>query len=477
MYQTFGFGEIERADVSVRASALDLRLHFFEALVNHRKHALKKLVRVANFDLISDELKSHTSDEELFSHYFVYLFGNNPHKVKARPEIVNTPLKHFLFYRETNKKKLAKFLKEESSRNYFSGRDLRQAALKRLIPDWAALESDPNAESLCNAIMNWSKEYNLTNDWCLDFALLVLINFVAAFKFDTEEFDDKQTILTKASHYAFLFKYYLNDSLRVSGTDYHLKNLSKELWKLADSEIVVPNFTFKHQEFEFCSEPWFPYINRRSVYLDETIQRFNRITEEIKDFARSFHINESLRQELDRYCDEVEKRKSSEPDQIPSMVFKLTHLGLEDYSDSWDPLRSGRENFIANFISKIDENTERVRKIYNSLKPLKIKTFELSLTVYCNKVERSFRENYKKTPRKSNYHTHFQWLIEYQVPPCKSHKRLANELSFGKKLTDSAVRKALERLASSIGLTLRDALRTGRTRGVKEARPRRVAER
>jgi hypothetical protein len=44
-------------------------------------------------------------------------------------------------------------------------------ALERLIPDWKSLKVRKDSEWLCKTLTEWSEKWNLTADWCLDFAL------------------------------------------------------------------------------------------------------------------------------------------------------------------------------------------------------------------------------------------------------------------------------------------------------------------
>jgi len=91
--------------------------------------------------------------------------------------------------------------------------------------------------------------------------------------------------------------------------------------------------------------------------------------------------------------------------------------------------------------------------------------FNAKLTYYCNEIEKSLPENLKKTPQKYSENKHFEWLIDFQVTPCKSYTQIAKE----NKADLKTVREAVQNLAKIIGISLRKANRTGRTKGTKNS--------
>ncbi len=67
------------------------------------------------------------------------------------------------------------------------------------------------------------------------------------------------------------------------------------------------------------------------------------------------------------------------------------------------------------------------------------------------------------------------WLIEYQIPDCKTYRQIAREVNRDEK----TVRKGIQRAASHIGLALRSAKadrHLGRPKGAKDKGPRRRVE-
>ena len=71
----------------------------------------------------------------------------------------------------------------------------------------------------------------------------------------------------------------------------------------------------------------------------------------------------------------------------------------------------------------------------------------------------------------------FTWLVDYQLPPCKTYRQIAREV----KKHEKTVREGIQRVASLIGLTLRSSdadKRLGRPKGARDrARRRRVDRR
>jgi len=57
---------------------------------------------------------------------------------------------------------------------------IRERALKRLLPNYRYVVEMEGAAALCRALAGWSREHNLTDDWCLDDALEVLRAFEVA---------------------------------------------------------------------------------------------------------------------------------------------------------------------------------------------------------------------------------------------------------------------------------------------------------
>ncbi len=80
-------------------------------------------------------------------------------------------------------------------------------------------------------------------------------------------------------------------------------------------------------------------------------------------------------------------------------------------------------------------------------------------------IENAAPKNWNKTPQKYSENRHFEWLIDFQVSPCKSYTEIAKE----NKVDLKTVREAVQKLAKTIGISIRKANRTGRTKGTKNS--------
>jgi hypothetical protein len=149
---------------------------------------------------------------------------------------------------------------------------------------------------------------------------------------------------------------------------------------------------------------------------------------------------------------------------------------LEVFSSTWKPSEIEREQFIENFLSELRQEFEKYKQIAESLNSLEKDRFETKLSNYCNRVERHMPKNYAKTPAKYTDNTHFEWLVDYQIPPYKDYKEIAEQIDITKRPSVYAIKKAIKRLSDTIGLTLRKAPRTGRPKGIVETKKRHRVE-
>jgi len=78
MEKRFGFGDYERADVDVRTSTLELRKLFLNTLVFRKRDWAKALVRIANFNLLSEPIRKDFTEKDIFCFSLPHVFGANP---------------------------------------------------------------------------------------------------------------------------------------------------------------------------------------------------------------------------------------------------------------------------------------------------------------------------------------------------------------------------------------------------------------
>ncbi len=94
-------------------------------------------------------------------------------------------------------------------------------------------------------------------------------------------------------------------------------------------------------------------------------------------------------------------------------------------------------------------------------------------TAYLDDVERVMKElGLEEPPVRWASGDHFEWLLNYQLPPCRGCREIGRE--FGK--DEATVREGIQDIATIIGLRLRPADR-GRPKGIQDGRPRHRAAR
>jgi hypothetical protein len=100
------------------------------------------------------------------------------------------------------------------------------------------------------------------------------------------------------------------------------------------------------------------------------------------------------------------------------------------------------------------------------------KSLRHRLAMYLEEVERVRQElGLKKPPVRWAAGEHFNWLINYQIPPCMNYRQIA-----GVDKDEKTVREGIEDVARLVGLTLRRS-KAGRPKGSKDTGPRHIARR
>ncbi len=97
------------------------------------------------------------------------------------------------------------------------------------------------------------------------------------------------------------------------------------------------------------------------------------------------------------------------------------------------------------------------------------KQLDAQLRRYRDDVNRVAKQLDLQPPRRAwSKSDHVKWLIDYQVPPCRSYREVARLV----RRDESTIREAIGNLSRLIGLTLRRS-EIGRKKGIVEMRPRR----
>ena len=461
MSKTYGIGEYEITGLPVAISALDLRWHFFEVLIATQDNWINDLVRVANVELLPPDLREKTETEMLFS----YLSKESKlEHLSLCDKIIDTPLRKLSLYLAKKKRNLKRFIKSEKAEHPDKSLiEIDQVALQKLILDWKTIRADKQAKFFCESIEKWADEYNLREEWCLDFVLQFLIYFWAAIKND-EKFKKSELDFTRAQSYWAQYESLLQLALDESLHSLHMKIFTRDIDENELGE-KIPNFHFKVKQVEYTTR-WFPTINTRKFFFDETSDQFTNYYKGLKKLTESRDIDETtFRLGLEEYCDEIEQGTKTKEHQI---IFKphevLASEGLIIHQDYWEPWKATREEFIEEFMIDLRQKYEKYKEISKDLHAVKTDDFKSKLAIYCNKVERLIKKYCRKTPAMYSDKKHFEWLVEFQVPPLKSYGQITEEQAVDDKISISGVKKAVSKLARAIGINLRKAPRTGRPR-------------
>lgn len=474
MEKRFGYGDYERSDVETRISTQDLRHHFLRTLVTRKGRWASDLVRIANFHLLPEEIRTSFSNTDTFCFFLPYLFGANPNSIVVDPEYFNTPLYHFVEYEKKNIKRLVRYERSKEFR-HFAGKpsELRRLAWQKLVPNWRAFTLDPDSSEVCGLIKRWAKTHNLDSEWCLDFALTVLISFRTLFTFPKDEFKEKEHIATRAQTYLFHFESRLREALGESLIDFSSGKIRNPIWSMTGPEIQP--FHFKSRDFEGLPTTWFPYLNYRTEFLKDAHMSFKRRCDAIRDLSKYEYVEgKTFADSLERYCDSVEEQLLHTKAFIPFLPHTVKHLNeITVFSAYWTPEEMTRKEFIGIYLDNLDRGFRRYKAMAKSLEDLDKDKFDSELFLYCNRVEKSLPANYVKTPIKyKNSERDFRWLVDYQVDSTKDFNQIAAAEEHSGPVTGAMVKKAVYRLGQQIGL-LRKGVRRGRPRGVTETHKRR----
>jgi hypothetical protein len=337
-----------------------------------------------------------------------------------------------------------------------------------VIPDWKTLTKDPAAQILVASILEWAAEYNLQDEWLLDFSLMILMNFKTGFRFRNDEFRDIDSTMKKGSSYALWFDQGIRDALKNSLIDFQLEKITIETFHEAYSGVKVEEFLFQCKDFEFGPTAWFPNLKSRKNFVEETTSKFDRWCKGILELDRYPTLNEEgIRNELEKYCDNIEQKAAERDEDFPVMPFSVGIV----FGATWVPCKMSREDFIEMFMDNALQGFEKGKKMALSLKTLDKGEFDSVLSIYCDKIQRKFPKNYGKTPAKyGEVDRDFVWLVDSQVIPAKSFSEIALDYPG---TTPDAVKRAVARLCTAVGKTRRTQPKTGRPKGVKEKHPRR----
>lgn len=468
MARSFGFGDYERIDLDTRQSVLFLRHRFLKLLVSYKRNCFKNLLRIANFEFLPD--KEQVPEESLFFFLLSYNFGN-PFKYSS--DVFDTPLVNFLHYVSTNQQRLASYESEIVKSDPDTNHRMRINALEKLIPDWKTLEADKDAQMLCKSILSWANEFNLKDEWCLDFAVSALLHMKSFLEYEPEDFTNYDS--AKINMYFHYFKSRQENAVNGAVHRVYSDEILPDFFTV-DEELEIKPFQFKHKSFEYPEVIYFPHIEKRAKFIEQEKEKFLSLIRDIKEFDGLYKdVNSvAIEKSLNEYCADIadSNSKTEKNYQLLHKPYECKFNSLLLFCSIWDSLQMTQEDFVKNALVEIELSFEKIKRMAQSLDTIKKSEFDNALWLYCEKTEKGLPDYYEKTLTKYSDEKHFIWLIDFQVPPVKTFREIKDEIDIQDSMNVSGVERGIRKLAKTIGLTLRKSPKTGRPKGVVELRKR-----
>lgn len=463
MATAFGFGTFERNDREVKLSTLFMRREFLNVLFEEKDGWARDLLRIVNFDLLPKDEDSEDSKNIVFIYCLLTILGKRESNPKAE-DVYDTPFFRYLEYlktRESEISELSKKIDVDNRNNNFSLSAIRQMAINELIPDWQFLTKDINAEKLCNIIRDWGTEYNLSDEWLLDFALLTLKEF----ENEIFQYYDGKNLEELAqepiSRYLYIYNDFIETSYRSASSDFYLYFIAPEFLESANYENELPIFDYWRSELLLEPVIYYPF-SFREEFIRKTKQEIMFRIDDLKMISNyGLNINALKKQILD-HCNNIRTYiKDGVRDYLPSYEFKIEHIRL--FSETWYPAKCSEDEFVKEVCNKILSTFEDWKTASQNIEKFSESDFDLKLALYCDKVDRKMPPNYSKTPKKYTDSTHFRWLAKYHVKPCKSYNEMVNE--YKGIYSKDQIRKGIKDIYKKIGLTEREHKPAGRPKG------------
>lgn len=246
-------------------------------------------------------------------------------------------------------------------------------AIRIVVYGWSALKHRDTASELCDAFSEWGNRWNLTDEWCLNHAVLTL----------------------REQHLSCLS----------SGMPH--PRFTEEAWRTAGFEL--------ESDAIFTQAEIIQSFRRKGLHEFTFNHGQISFTVEGPVFKPDIQFKQEVKQEFQA---------------LDGPTFRSAGKSLQH---------------------RLSDYLEKVRKARN----------DLNLTA-------------PPSWRKSDQHS--EWLVDYQLAPCKTYRQIAREVNKDEK----TIREGILRAASLIGLTLRSSeadKRLGRPKGAKDRNARHRVDR
>jgi ribosomal protein L20A (L18A) len=175
-------GELELRDVDIKTSTIEARKLFLNLVLAMKPEVGSDLMRLFNKESLPRDVQEQPNLID-FSAKFFLLHTKKPHCYSVdltefgyKPEVRQTPvLAYFDFIFRNQAEFDQRLIESEKEWKSYTPNPYQElitrSALEKLIPDWKTLQSKDNSKLLCSELSQWAEKWNLTDDWCFDFAL------------------------------------------------------------------------------------------------------------------------------------------------------------------------------------------------------------------------------------------------------------------------------------------------------------------
>ncbi|MDQ3129955.1 MAG: hypothetical protein M3Q99_04235, partial [Acidobacteriota bacterium] len=175
-------GEYELKNAEIKTSKIEARKLFLELICKFKSDVVIDLMRLFNSDSIPVEFSNQIESNEICMKIFLLhtqyhsCYSIDLSKFGFKTDVRNTPFLAYFDFVLKNQLELDDLVKKgeihwKGITNTPDKRLIENWALEQLIPNWNTLKLRNDSAWLCKTLTEWSEKWNLTADWCLDFAL------------------------------------------------------------------------------------------------------------------------------------------------------------------------------------------------------------------------------------------------------------------------------------------------------------------
>ena len=304
MVKKFG-GEFELKDVEIKTSTIEARKLFLKLIWEMKPDVVIDLIRLFNFESIptewQNEPKSLDTCRKLFLLHTQYhqCYSIDLTELGFKSDVRNTPFLAYFDFLLKNQSEFDDLLKKgeeywEKRVEITTKKTILDWASERFIPDWNTLKSKSGSEWLCKTLTDWSEKWNLSADWCFDFALECLrickIDLIDEFQIPTNYLNiNAFQLLRRYSNFwqgGFAWR----------------SALSKQIWKIQNNYSILKKIS-NYPEFNYVwgkrtEDNLNDFFEIKRVYFPLTLLKEQFREQVEKEFWEKFFDYYKYRQHL-----------------------------------------------------------------------------------------------------------------------------------------------------------------------------------